>query len=122
MSSHDPLCPHRQFIPGNGVWIEGFSDPPKPVQCYEPCQCDLIAKVRADEQEQAAQRVGALSAETARWPEPMSMRAVIAAFVGMGDSEPELQDGCFECAGEAESYSLALSHAIAAVRGESSDE
>ena len=48
---HDPLCPHRQFIPGNGVWIEGFSNPPKPIQQYEPCQCDLIANVRADERD-----------------------------------------------------------------------
>ena len=51
MSNHDQLCPHREFIPGDGPWIEGFSDPPKPVQCYEPCQCDLIVQVRADERQ-----------------------------------------------------------------------
>lgn len=34
---HDPLCPHKPF------------DPDASFQRYEECQCDFIAKVRADE-------------------------------------------------------------------------
>jgi hypothetical protein len=55
--SHDPLCPFKAFIPAkiNGrpvdyaKWDSDIMDPPKPIQYYEPCQCDLIREARADE-------------------------------------------------------------------------
>ena len=67
-NEHDPLCPHREFMPGNGVWIEGFSDPPNPVQSYEPCQCDLIVQVRADERDSVVAII------SARWKDLTSCR------------------------------------------------
>lgn len=96
-NEHDPLCPHREFMPGNGVWIEGFSDASNPVQPYEPCECDLIAKVRAD----AAKRV---MIALHNWTVPcvcMSVTALHAVFKG------SLECGCGQCA---------------AARGEASDE
>ena len=83
-NEHDQLCPHREFIPGSGVWVEGFSDPPNPVQSYEPCQCDLIAKVRADELENAAKRV---MVALHNWTTPcvcMSITALHAVFKANG--------------------------------------
>ena len=44
--THDPLCPFVAFVRYTG-----------------PCQCDLIAKVRADEQQQVASRLTAYHAE-----------------------------------------------------------
>lgn len=42
--THDPMCRHQSY----------------PVPGFGGCDCDLIARVRADEREQAAERVKAL--------------------------------------------------------------
>lgn len=57
--NHDPLCP---------VYVYGKCP------CHDNCpvlrcECALIAKVRADEREQAAQRVAALPHWEDGWPE-----------------------------------------------------
>ena len=45
---HDPLCPHTEFIPCCESYLE--HETPQPAQQhYVPCQCDLIARVRADQ-------------------------------------------------------------------------
>lgn len=88
-----------------------------PLDNVDGCLCWLIAKARADEREQAAQRVAALTPQVATWPEPMSVIAKLSAAVGSTSYEG-LQEHCYECAGEQESYALAVTHAIAAARGE----
>ena len=46
--THDPLCPHTEFIPCCESYLEHeYPQPAK--QHYVACQCDLIAQVRADE-------------------------------------------------------------------------
>ena len=46
--THDPLCPHTEFIPCCESYLEHeYPQPAK--QHYVACQCDLIAKARADE-------------------------------------------------------------------------
>ena len=46
--THDPLCPHIEFIPCCESYLE--HEYPQPAQQhYIACQCDLIAQVRADE-------------------------------------------------------------------------
>ena len=55
-STHDPLCPKRTPITWN--------------RHAAICHCDLIAEVRADERERAAQRVSAC--------EPWSLRTISA--------------------------------------------
>jgi len=44
--THDPLCPHRPETLGVGGPAEAVLN----YQAAVSCQCDLIAKVRADEQ------------------------------------------------------------------------
>ena len=49
--THDPLCPRPLCDYGQPDGdCTGYED------CVHDCQCSLIAKVRADEREQAAQR------------------------------------------------------------------
>lgn len=64
--THDPLCPLPLCDYGSDAEgaCYGYGD------CHHRCQCNLIAKVRADEQRQAGQRVeslpsGAIPAATA---------------------------------------------------------
>lgn len=52
--SHDPLCPVLRVFKG---------------ECDSCDACDLIAKVRADERRQAAQRISVLPHWTDGWPE-----------------------------------------------------
>ena len=51
--SHDPFClaPKCDYDSPNGDCF-GYED------CWHRCECILISKVRADEREQAAERVG----------------------------------------------------------------
>ena len=45
--THDPLCPYTKFIPCCESYLE--HEYPQPAQQhYVACQCDLIAKARAD--------------------------------------------------------------------------
>ena len=67
MSSHDPLCP---------VFHVEECDCPDDA-CLTYCQCDLIAKVRADEREKAAQRMSEHVAESSAGVAPKVVRPVI---------------------------------------------
>ena len=53
--SHDPFClaPKCDYDSPDGDCF-GYED------CWHRCECILISKVRADEREQAAQRIAAL--------------------------------------------------------------
>lgn len=102
--THDPLCTMHEPQP-DATW------------CHD---CRLIAKVRADEREQAAQRVANLSSRTAIWPEAKGTWAIIGASLGMAPQQPPLKESCYECAGEGPAYDLAVENAAAAARGEAS--
>ena len=79
MSSHDPLCT---------VFHVEECDCPDDA-CLTYCQCDLIAKVRADERETAAERVSkvrifALHSKTTPdiWTQLVPLDAAVAAARG----------------------------------------
>jgi len=109
--NHDPLCK----LPNE--W-ETFLDVDGHRTIRRRCYCDLISEVRADERDKAAERVADLSSETAIWPKPVGTWAMIGASLGMAPQQPPLKESCYECAGEAPAYDLAVKHAVAAARGE----
>ena len=75
--SHDPLC--GQHCPGPGVGKCRGGDC---TLCDEvDCQCDLIARVRADERDRAAREIADLITEARAEISSMSMKSLIVAWL-----------------------------------------
>lgn len=78
---HDPLCPIAEgecpgrdrphFIAEGDTWCGG---------CQVDCQCDLIARVRADERSQAGARVAELVHWEDGWPENVVVNRASAIY------------------------------------------
>jgi hypothetical protein len=84
--SHDPLCPryHTTEIDLNG--LSGLSKRRRRQleSIVFRCDCDLIAKVRADEREKAAQRIRSIDQESydctcMSAPNPMRLACIASA-------------------------------------------
>lgn len=74
-ADHDPLCVHSLPVVS-----------PMDFHLENPCDCDLIARVRADERQRARQRVEALASMYHPHDEPPMVYAHDAAAAAGGDA------------------------------------
>ena len=87
--THDPLCPYRPAR--SGACDRPFRDPN--ISCAVmhvsrpeiPCQCALIAKVRADERKKAGARVANITYWEDGWPENVVVSRISAIYAAEGE-------------------------------------